>query len=427
MRRTAANPFTPRTVLGLLLVGALALLVLLYAIGAGLDGRRDQDGGSHAAANGLNGYAGLVQLLQKRGEDVSLARSEARLDDEALLILTPGFGTDPEKLAEVIDARRYQGPTLVILPKWYGMAASQLQQLKDAKEGWVVLSGASPAEWLGEVEAFKGAEASLGKAATWQGLGLTGKLPDPKQVEWIKGGPFTPLVTAEGRTLAAYWQDDGAYPVLAEQAGVTAPDPDADDDVDGDKWAVVVVAEPDLLNNYALADQTRARMAVALVQASKEGQEIPIVFDLTFAGLGRSENLLTLAFEPPFLAATLCLLLAALVVGWRAFRRFGPPQAGEAAAVLGKRQLAVNGAALIQRTGRWHLLGGPYAALVETRVARQLALRAGDEAALLAALDRRGLAPDYSRHIATLRRATRPADLLRAAAALRTIERTLIP
>lgn len=424
--RANTNPFTPRTVLGLLLVGTLALLVLLYAIGAGLDGQRDQDGGSHAAANGLNGYAGLVSLLQKRGEDVSLARSEARLDDEALLILTPGFGTDPEKLAEVIAARRYQGPTMVILPKWSGVAASQLR-LKGAKEGWVVLSDASPAEWLGDMEEFEGTTVSIGKAASWKGLGLTGKLPEPDQIAWFKGGPFAPLVTADGRTLAAYWQDEGSYPVLSEQAGVTAPDPETDDDVDGDKWAVVVVAEPDLLNNYALADQTRARMAVALVLASKEGQEIPIVFDLTFAGLGRSENLLTLAFEPPFLAATLCLLLAALVVGWRAFLRFGPPMAGMAASPLGKRQLAVNGAALIQRTGRWHLLGGPYAALVETRVARQLALRAGDEAALLAALDRRGLAHDYTRQITTLRRATRPADLLRAAAALRTIERTLTP
>lgn len=420
-----ANPFTPRTVLGLLLVGGLALLVLLYAIGAGLDGRRDRDGGSHAAANGLNGYAGLVSLLQKRGEDVSLARSEARLDDEALLILTPGFGTDPEKLAEIIDARRYQGPTMVVLPKWAGLPASQLQ-LKGAKEGWVVLGGASAADWMGEVEGFKGTEVSLGKATGWKGLGLSGKLPDPDRITWMKGGPFAPLVTAEGRTLVAYWQDDGAYPVLSEQAGIAAPDPDSED-VDGDKWAVVIVAEPDLLNNYALADQTRARMAVALVQASKEGQEIPIVFDLTLAGLGRSENLLTLAFEPPFLAATLCLLLAALVIGWRAFRRFGPPLAGEAASVLGKRQLAVNGAALIQRTGRWHLLGGPYAALVANRVARLLALRGGDEAALLAALDRRGLAADYTRHITTLRRATRPADLLRAAAALRTIERTLTP
>lgn len=422
-----ANPFAPRTVVALLLVGGLALLVLLYAIGAGMDGRRDRDGGAHAAGNGLNGFAGLAALLAARGQDVSLARSEARLDDEALLVLTPPFGTDPEALAEIISARRYKGPTLVILPKWAAMPAGQLN-LKGAKEGWVILGQANMAGWLADMADFDGVSVDLGKSSRWAGLGLSGTLPAPDQVQALGGGPFTPLVTADGRTLAAYWQDDGAYPVLAEQAGVTARDPETDDSVNGDKLAVVVVSEPDLLNNYAMADQTRARMAVALIEASKEGQHIPIVFDLTLAGLGRSENLLTLAFEPPFLATTVCLLLAALVVGWRALRRFGPPVAGEtAAAALGKRQLAVNTAALIQRTGRWHLLGAPYAALVAARVARRLSLRAGEDGPLMAALDRRGLAQDYDRHITNLRRATRPAELLRAAAGLRIIERTLTP
>ena len=71
------SPFSPRTILAVLAVGAGAFLLLLYAIGAGLDAGNDRNGGAHAAANGLNGYAGLVRLLEAQGHEVSLSRSES--------------------------------------------------------------------------------------------------------------------------------------------------------------------------------------------------------------------------------------------------------------------------------------------------------------------------------------------------------------
>ncbi|MEO0061971.1 MAG: hypothetical protein RLZZ08_531 [Pseudomonadota bacterium] len=401
----SASPFQPRAVLGIVLVGALALLVLLYAVGAGLDGRRDRDGGGHGAANGLNGYAGLVELLQKRGHAVVLSRGEGRLKDRALLVLTPTPVADPDELNKIIADRRAIGPTLLILPKWVAMPVDALK-LKGAQPGWVILAGNAVPDWAGKIALFRGMQVSAGKAQRWQGLGLSGTLPAPDRMQWIKGGPITPLVDAEGRMLAGTLGDDAS----------------------GNGWPVIVVAEPDLLDNYALADRTRAQLAVTLVERATGGRgDLPILFDLTQAGLGRSENLLTLAFEPPFLAATLCLLLAAVLVGWRAFRRFGPPLVSAANGAMGKRELATNGAALVQRARRWHLLGAPYAALVAARMARQLGLRATDEPALLAALARRGVAEDYDRTINTLRQARKPADLLRAAVALRTLERTLTP
>jgi hypothetical protein len=422
----ARGLFDPRLLLGMLAAGALALLILLYAIGAGLNGRQDQNGGSHAAANGLNGFAGLARLLEARGRDVALSRSEGRLDDTALLIVTPQFGADPDKLAELIESRRYVGPTLVIMPKWFALPTEQMQ-LPGARPGFVQLAEAMAPDWIGEMAGLEGTTVRLAQAPRWQGMGGSGALPDPDRVASLTGGPLVPLISAGRGTLAGYWQDDGYYPRLEEAAEV-AGDEGSRTDQDTEKWAVVFVAEPDLLNNYGLADQQRARAAVALVEAAMEGDDsLPIIFDLTLAGLGRSENLLTLAFEPPFLAATLCLLLAALVVAWRALRRFGPPQAEAGIGRMGKRQLVINGAALVQRARRWHLLGPPYAALVSARIARRLALRPGDDGPLLAALARRGLAEDYQTNIGLLRRASTPTDLLGAAAALRTIERTLTP
>ena len=124
-----ASPFSPRTLLALLGVGAAAFLLLLYAIGAGWDGSNDRNGGAHAAANGLNGYAGLVRLLEAQGHEVALSRTESRLQDPALLVLTPQVDDDGERLDAIIEDRRHRGPTLIILPKWQAIEASAVPAL----------------------------------------------------------------------------------------------------------------------------------------------------------------------------------------------------------------------------------------------------------------------------------------------------------
>jgi len=430
----AGSPFSPRAVLAVLGVGAAAFLLLLYAIGAGWDGGNDKNGGAHAAANGLNGFAGLLRLLDEQGYDVSVSRSEARFDEESLLVLTPQLDADGDAIADIISQRRYVGPTLLILPKWIAIPASMVPNT-DAPQGWVMLTGVAEPDWLESVENLEEVTPAAGEHSRWEGLGLSGALPDPdnglalleSSVANKKWTSVLPLITDEdGDLLAGYLNDDGAYKVLDGWSGYS-PSDDPDEDI----WPVVIVAEPDLLNNYGLANRERAEAAVKLIDASLDGYDLPIVFDLTAAGLGESENLMTLAFRPPFLAATLCLLFAALVIAWRAFRRFGPPVAEAPALAMGKRQLARNGAALVERARRVHLLAGPYAALVGARIAEKLGIREADpearDAAIARVLAERGLAPDYAERADALRRARHPAELLRAAGALRTIERTLTP
>ena len=426
----SASPFSPRTLLAVLAIGAGAFLLLLYAIGAGWNGSNDRNGGAHAAANGLNGFAGLAALLEARGHDVSLSRSEARLDDESLLVLTPQHGADGEALSEIIGARRYIGPTLLILPKWLALP-TEVNPSIEAPRGWVMLGGAVAPGWLKSLEGFGDAEAEIGERNRWDGLQLTGELPDRERVLSLDATRVLPLVTDErGDVLAGYLADSGSYPLLANAANMPLRNPE-ELDTDTDLWPLVVISEPDLANNYGLAEAVRAQAAVRIVEATLEGNDVPIVFDLTVAGLGRSQNLLTLAFQPPFLAATLCLILTALVIAWRAFRRFGPPVAEAPALAMGKRQLARNGGGLIARAKRLHLLGPPYAALIAARLAAALGVREPDpqarEAAVARALSARGLAADYLARADALRRARHPAELLRAARALRTIERTVAP
>lgn len=431
----ATSAFSPRTILAVLVVGGGAFLLFLYAIGAGWDGSDDSNGGAHAAANGLNGFAGLAQLLKAQGHEVSLSRSEARLQDEALLVLTPQVFADGERVAEIISARRYFGPTLVILPKWM-VGRPPRNANVEPRDGWVALSGTVPPAWLDQIAGLEGTEPKIVARSRWSGLGLEGPFPEPRQVLTTWGGELVPLVRDEASDVLAGYIDDGSYPILAEFADAPAPAIDDQDEYydyepDEDLWPVVVVVEPDLMNNYGMADSARAELAHAIVDATLEDYDLPIVFDLTLPGLGRSENLLTLVFTPPFVAATLSLLLAAMVIAWRAFRRFGPPVAEAPALAKGKRQLARNGAALVERARRLHLLGPPYAALVAARIAEALGVREHDpqarEAAVARLLAARGLADDYAERAAALRGARHANELLRAAGALRTIERKLAP
>jgi hypothetical protein len=176
-----------------------------------------------------------------------------------------------------------------------------------------------------------------------------------------------------------------------------------------------------------MADRDDALTALKLIRAAMAKRAGPVIFDVTLNGLGRTRNLLTLAFTPPFLAATLALLLAGLAVSWRGFIRFGPPRLPGRAIAYGKTALVENSAGLIRRSGRVRLLGAPYAALITQRTVRALGLPAtADAAAVEAAQVRRGLAGSrFTAEVTALAAARKPADLLRHAAALRTIEKGL--
>ena len=427
MIRSAA-PFRPATLLALLLAGAAAFILLLYALGAGWDGSDDRDGGAHAASNGLIGFAAFAALLEAEGRNVSLSRSPAALEQRSLLVMTPPQFADGEELDRIIQNRRYTGPTLLILPKWFASPVPADPRI-EAEEGWVALMDPRSPGWTRDIAGLDDARLAIGQTDGWTGLGRSGDLPEADAAQAVlseQPGSLRPLMLdAEGDILAAWRDDGGYYPFLARtmQADVDAV---FGEDSDSEAWPLVVVIEPDLINNYGMAERGRALAMLALVDAILEDQTMPIVFDLTIPGLGRTSNLLTLAFRPPFLAATFCLLLAAALVAWRALPRFGPVRAEMPALANGKTQLARNGAALIQRTGRTHLLAEPYAALIIKRVASRLALHEARTEDIDQALSAHGGEPgQFLDNIESLREARRPRALLRAAAALATIERKL--
>ncbi|MEP7222349.1 MAG: DUF4350 domain-containing protein [Novosphingobium sp.] len=426
----SASPFAPRAVLAMVVFGAAVFVALLYMIGSGMTGADTNNGGDHVGGKGLNGYAALALLLEKQGYDVHRAQTPSALDKPGLLILTPPANADGKEIAHIVDARRNIGPTLIITPKWLAMPARLIN--KSAPKGWVALDQIGPPNWPGFLDNV-GVAVVKDASGQWVGHDLGGTLPDKNVIEVGKGRSLVPLVmTRGGHLLAAYVADQGYSPALDARSLDNYDSSDGDDD---QIYPLVVVFEPDLLDNYGMADRNTALGALALVRAAAGDAGKSVTFDLTLPGFKRNANLLTLAFKPPFLAATLCLLLAALAVGWRAFQRFGPPTAPARAIAFGKTALVANSAGLIRRSRRLHLLGAPYAALVRDRLAHELALpRHADADATEAAIDRALAArssgyssdtPPFSLTAAQLRSARRPAELLRAGQALHALERML--
>jgi hypothetical protein len=405
-------PFSRAAVFALLATGFAAFVAMIYFIGAGDTGPSERGGPAHASAKGLNGYAGLVALLVSEPYEVTRARSADALRDRGLVVLTPPLITDAEEIGKILDDRRYLGPTMLILPKWAAMQPpkEEIERLEmDVPDGWVRLAQPIGAAWaadLPEPFALEHEGEVLAQPPGWRGLSLSGDLPS-RSVAYAAAQPERDaLVTDDEGRLLAYHLHSNA----------------SDEYGNGTEHSVLVVVEPDLLNNYGLADPTRATLALGLVRQANYGEYGPVTFDLTLHGYGNAVNLLTLALRPPFLAATLCLILAMLVVGWRAFLRFGPPSVPRRDIAFGKHQLVENSAGLIIRAGRSALLIEPYIALMKRRGAKALGLKRASGEELDAALAR--LDPDderFSRHAERMREASQAPQILRAAGALHTM------
>ncbi|WP_298300967.1 DUF4350 domain-containing protein [uncultured Erythrobacter sp.] len=399
-----ASPFTRGSVLAILVVGFSAFVAMLYFLGAGDTGGESANRNAHASSNALHGFAGLTRLLEANGYNVEKSRERSGLETPDLLILTPTRSTNPDDFAEILESRQYQGPTLVILPKWIA-ARPQGEVAEEDEErvqdDWVQLISPYSPEWAGELPELYSMNLSVEfkeQPARWGGMRFAGQLP----MNSILSSEHNPnhealVIDDNGRRLALnVIGQEGTY--FYDEA----------------HWLTIVV-EPDLMNNHGLADPARAALALALIEQAGYDEK-RVTFDLTMVGIGGATNLLTLAFRPPFLAATLCLILATLIVGWRAFLRFGPVVAQSQEARFGKTQLVTNGAGLIVRAGRLQLLAEPFANLAQRKVARTLGLSNPDADAIDAALAQR--LPDeepFSNRVDKLKSASRAGEVLRAA------------
>lgn len=343
----ATQPFNPKLVVGLIAAGlaAFAALVLLLAFGGDLNQPGGSQGRGHALSNAATGFRGLVALAGDFRE-TRLVREASDLDGENLLVVTLEPQSSPGEFQRLIE-RRGGRPTLVILPKWATLPDS-------GHRGWVRAlgpgAGAISARLIGKDVSIDVAPSV--RAPRLQGLGFLEGVtaPMPDQPQTISGGGIVPLLAIPG---------GGA--VLARVRA----------------QPLYVASDPDLFDNHGLANPATARAALAILDALNETGARRIDFDLTMNGYGaRADdrpNMLRTALEPPFLAMTLALIVAALLAGLHGAFRFGPARREVRALPFGKAALVENSAGLIRLARREASLGAAYAEVMRQESARAAA------------------------------------------------------
>lgn len=383
----AAAPFSPRAVLILVLVGLIAFsgMAVLAAYAPELRGAGDVR--AHALSRSAVGYAGAVTLMREMGAPVAVSRQPPPRGAEGVTVLAPDFDERPD------DLRAYpKGElTLIVLPKWE-TTADPIRRGAVRKVG-VVTGGEAYhpllASYAGKTviarrggtsrPVLRGAEAFAGRTLP---LGPVDRL------QTLSGEGWTPLLT-----------DERGQAVLVRST--KSP-------------GVWVLADPDLLNNQGLANLATARAAAAILDTARGGRQ-EIVFDVTLNGLGRSPGLGRLALTPPWLAATLCAVAAALLMGLHALARFGAPERRGRAVALGSTALVDNTAGLIRMARKEAELAQAYAALIRGRAAHALGGGLAADDTVLEDLSRRRGAGSPRALTAAAEAAKTPNDALEAA------------
>ena len=431
---TARSPFDPRVIAAIVIVGVIGFIAMWALIALGPQLSAGNDGQGHAMSRGVAGYAGIVDYAERTDVWVDVRRdvSEATPlgDDEGrtLLVLTPDHGADPDDIAALIKAHGTE-PVLLVLPKW-------MTSPHETRKGWS--GGGSVAGAHARLiprKKFGGREPEVALITTRQAGSITLKgsgyqrgsaTAQPGQWQVVIGGgtamigmpdvplDWTPLGPPANEAPTAR---DNENPALLIRSA---------------NRRLYVLADPDLINNFAFASRERARTALAVLDMVAEDADAGgVAFDVTLNGLGGNDSFLRLAFVPPFIGITLCLIAAGLFAMWQAAARFGPARVPARAIPISKLALIESSAELVTQTHREADGAGAWLRGQREALARALhapAHLSGD--ALDEWLDRRRPAQEGRGSFASLARrlplARNTTELLALARALHDIRKDLL-
>lgn len=319
-------------------VASFAIFLLLLAYGHDLEGRPVP--GPNTFSRSALGYEGAAELLRTLGLGVVSRQAPAGSGvgpDHPLVAAEPdsSSGRLSARFAtlwqEAVDRK---AALVVILPKW----APGLPQKN--KPEWLAEIDLMPIELVRrtlsrpegserplEIERFaraQGCEASWPDEETSTPL----KIDTEDVVQLLRaGGGFVPVIQCAGGLLVARRPATGDRPQL------------------------VVIADPDLLNNHGLG---RGENAAAVYQIfTRTLKARGVVFDETIHGFNRTRGLIAEALRFPMVLAVFQGLVLLGVVLWAGMGRFGKPLPAATGIAAGKEMLIGNTAEML--TGGGHV------------------------------------------------------------------------
>ena len=354
-RTGLAALMTPKMIISLVLIGIFSFTALITLSGYAGDLRQQNNGQAHALSRSAIGFGGLTRLLGDMDYDVRMARTEnVKYEDENALRV---FTISRPFQADGLDELGLNSPTLIIMPKWSTLPIK-------GSAGWVRKGYGDTHVWdvdnherdlkelTGEVK-FTQIDTD-DKSVTYKlksSVGENSATPnfEIENLQWIDGEKLDDVYSLEEGAILVKIQDTSTY----------------------------ILSDPDFMNTMGIESKSRARFAVNMIDAviADAGADPRRVdFDLTFHGFGGKTNVVKVLTQPPFLAATLCLLVAGGLIAWQAFSRFGDPIKVKRDYALGKFSLADNAARFIRIAGREPNMAKDYTALVRKRVVKDLNL-----------------------------------------------------
>ena len=360
----SASPFSARVVAVLIAVAAISFGAVLVMAGWAPEMRDRNQAGAHPYSTSAIGYNGFVRLLESAGYPVDVSRLESDLDTRpwGLMIIT----LPPYSSVIALEDRALTPTTLVVLPKWSGwtdplnasrQADTKLIEAEDLKSS---IERFYPDAEILRVKVPETVEAPFGSVAIKPDEGL----------QLIKDAGLETVIEVDGAALVAYDPVHSFY----------------------------ILSDPDMINTFGLSRRENARFAVQLVDFLRYDSDEPILLDATLHGFQRTENLLKMMFSAPYIGVTFVGLAAALLLGWAAAIRFGPPMTEARAIALGKQALADNSAGLVTMARREARMAPGFLALVRRRLAREIgAPRTLTETQVSAMFDRLGPDPETGR------------------------------
>ncbi|KCZ96723.1 hypothetical protein HPO_18595, partial [Hyphomonas polymorpha PS728] len=357
MSRQSESPFSARVVAILMAIAVFSFGGVMVMAGWAPELRDRNQAGDHPYSTSALGYNGFVRLMEAQGYPVSVSRLERNLEtrDWGLMIVTlPAYGK-----FDVIEETGFQLPALVVLPKWYGRA-DPLNPARQADTRFIDARDLN--DRLRTI--YPDAEIlRIAPSVEVRGTFEPGAVKPDVRLQLIRSAALETVVgTAQG-ALVAYDPGRGLY----------------------------ILSDPDMISTFGLARVENAVFATRLVNHLRSSQNEPILMDATLHGFARSENLLKMLFSVPYIGATLVALASALLLGWAAVVRFGPPAREARAIALGKQALADNTAGLVTMARREMKMAPGYASLIRRRLALALGLpRSLPEAQLTEMFDRLG-------------------------------------
>jgi hypothetical protein len=302
--------------------------VLLGIYGADLERRPDP--GTNTFSHSALGHRALVDLLRSVGVGVVSRQSPAGGGigpERPLIVAEPNLYRYPDRLEILRREARDRGAALIlVLPKWHAGGP-----LKDKPE------------WLESVDLLPPGEA-------WRALAA---LEDPELREVLPRR----LRTAEG--CAAPWgpaavdiapvqvlpPGGGLEPVVACAGGLLV----ARRPRSATGPLVVLIADPDLLNNHGLGRGENAAVVVRLLTETVGASGA--VFDETVHGFNRTPGLLAEALRFPMSLGVIQSFILLGIVLWAGMGRFGKPLPAPSGMAAGKEILIDNTAKLLAAGG----------------------------------------------------------------------------